>query len=183
MIQVFENFLSSSELSEFKKQAKQFSGKFSCFHTQNVVEYIDGVKSRQHILHKNHVPDIFNKIINASSVDYEYIEWWKNTSNKGIHKHADNDAGYANMTGLIAFPMNTYVYYTDIKIQSGGQLTLYKKNSEEILKVIQPKQNDLIVFDSDINHSVAKFIGTRESYVINPWKNRPVQFCEFSWKG
>ena len=180
MIQIFENFLSSSELSEFKNQAKKFSGKFSCFHTQNVVEYIDGAKSRQNILHKNHVPDIFNKIINASSVDYEYIEWWKNTSNKGMRKHADNDAGYAHLTGLIAFPMNTYVYYTDIKIQSGGQLTLYKKNSEEILKVIQPKENDLIVFDSDINHSVAKFIGTRESYVINPWKNRPVQFCEFS---
>ena len=45
-----------------------------------------------YILHKNHVPDIFNKIINASSVDYEYIEWWKNTSNKGMRKHADNDA-------------------------------------------------------------------------------------------
>ena len=175
MVQTFTDFLTQSEREEFTKQVNQLDKMFCCPHTDRLVPV---KKNRQNILSRSNVPDIFQKCIDAVPVEYNYIEWWYNKSGTEIVRHVDNDYGHEMLTGEIHLPLRTYVYYMHVDVSDGGELVLFKGDTDEIAYNIPPVENSLVVFDSTIEHTVGSYDGERLSYAINPWPTRPVCYVD-----
>lgn len=149
-------------------------------------------KRRSSAIHKNgqdgqwitkkHIPREMLNLINKHQVDYTGVEWWCYDSmniEPGQHiavpKHKDYDGGLEMLTGKQIYPVCSYVYYHEIDIIEGGMLQLYD-DSDNLIESIQPVQNRLVVFPSNITHEVTMFTGVRRSFIILPWKNRPREF-------
>lgn len=176
MVQIFTDFLTHDERVDFKQQIEKLDTMFCCPHTGKLVP-CDRVL-RQHVLAAEHVPDVFHKCIQASPVEYNYIEWWYNTSDTEIDRHVDNDFGHEMITGEIHLPLRTYVYYMHVDVSNGGELILFDGDTDDIVHTVNPVENSLVVFDSRFEHTVAAFDGERVSYAINPWLTRPVCFFD-----
>lgn len=133
---------------------------------------------------KQHFPKGLQKIISKASIELKGVEWWSYDSiNVGadkkiaVPKHIDYDGGLEMLTGKIVCPEITYVYYDKVsKDLEGGELVVYDTDKETIIETIKPKENRLIIFSGGLPHEVLRFTGSRRSFVILPWKNRPREF-------
>lgn len=133
---------------------------------------------------KKHFPVGLKKIISKASIELKGVEWWSYDSiNVGedkriaVPKHIDYDGGLEMLTGEIVCPEITYVYYDKVgEDLRGGELVVYDTDNETIIETIKPKENRLIIFSGGLPHEVLRFTGSRRSFVILPWKNRPREF-------
>lgn len=170
-MKIIDNFFSNSEYVKFVEDSKvnEF-GKYKS--DESWARYVEKTK----------MSNEFRKIISCEKLEYGGVEWWVQNSNlqnqKGkldIKRHTDT--GQFEVNGNIIFKNSkkTFVYYVEISDNfSGGKLIIYQKNTNNILKEVSPKQNRLVIFDSDLEHEVSEFTGDRISVILNPWDQPPV---------
>lgn len=170
-MKIIENFFSKEEIQLLTKSID--------------IDYVAALthyeSSRLEPYTKSNLPTILKKIINLVNIDYKVVETWVHDSkfadylsSDGLPRHSDCNEVLRDEEGILEFPEKTFVYYVQVSEDfCGGELVVYRKNTNEILAEITPRSNKLVYFDSDNEHEIKPFSGRRTSLILNPWLNPP----------
>lgn len=88
--------------------------------------------------------------------------------------HQDKDEKHKANTGEVILTLCSCIYYHRIRDLKGANLVLYgSDNEEDIIEVITPEENMLVLLDPGIWHGVSEYhSGTRATVNINPWSHK-----------
>lgn len=93
------------------------------------------------------------------------VEQWAHHGTKP-NWHIDKDETLAKLTGEIAMPICSIVFYADVQVLEGGKFM-----TDSI--AITPKTNRLVAFGPGVRHGVEDYTGTRMAVAVNPWAAKP----------
>ena len=174
-MKIIDNFFSDTELIAFNETISKewFSDKKS-----RSPNFFEKWKPKQNLSQE------FSKIISTEKVEFTGVAWWSHDSSinrgnadlhQGLNKHTDLDVIYYQNTGKLRYPEKTFVFYPFVSSDfKGGELIVYAKGQNKVLKKIKPHKNRLVMFDSDLEHEILPFVGRRISVVLSPWKTPPM---------
>ena len=83
--------------------------------------------------------------------------------------HIDKDEKLHEMSGNLAYPICSIVYYAEVNNLKDGMFMTDTMT-------ITPMNNRMLVFAPGIVHGVQPYEGTRVSLAVNPWATKPMGY-------
>jgi len=160
VISIIDDFLQKSELHFLQKNIKE--SYYMKWYDLNDDHFFKDICLYMCFYAKRHF-----KIVD----DIVGYDNWCHCNPQEVKWHNDKDEELLRQTGNLSFPLCSIVYYFNVDDDLiGGDL--YFDNGVNL----KPKNNRLVLFGPSLFHGVNKHKGSRSSFLVNPWKSKPLGY-------
>jgi hypothetical protein len=119
----------------------------------------------------HHMIDVSKKYYNFSSKDIQGYECWSQINSKPDSMHYDKDETMWKKHEKLVFSICSTVLYFNVDDDLNGGLLNIENNI-----FVKPKTNRFVLFSPGLLHGVEEFTGKRSSFLVNPWKIKPLPY-------
>ena len=160
MIHIIDNFLNSNHLEYLES-------------THHEILPVTWYKFYE----KHMYDDICHLMIKEAKKYYSDIEsipgyeCWSQINSKPDSMHYDKDETMWKKHEKLVFSICSTVLYFNVDDDLNGGLLSIENNI-----FVKPKTNRFVLFSPGLLHGVEEFTGKRSSFLVNPWKTKPLPY-------